>query len=214
MNVDHASSLAEAHTVTQRIEEAVKVKHPEADVVVEVRPGRSEFEEHTGTVRAVAARLGFDVHHVDVLLLAGGVQVDVDLELSPALTLAEAHRQSEALEAEMIRMLPEAQRVAVHLEPRHERARPAVRHAETAQAIRTVLADVLSGERIISVEAALTDEGTVVNVSLGFPPVLPLADVHAEMSQIERQLRLRVPGVDQIRIDPEPVETSRELQLQ
>ena len=214
VNVDHASSLAEAHTITQRIEEAVKTKHPEADVVVEVRPGRSEFEEHTGTVRAVAARLGFDVHHVDVLLLAGGIQVDVDLELSPALTLAEAHRQSEALEAEMIRMLPEAQRVAVHLEPRHERARPAVRHAETAEAIQEVLADVLSSDRIMSVEAALTDEGTVVNVSLGFPPALPLADVHAEMSQIERQLRLRVPGVDQIRIDPEPMEASRELQLQ
>jgi hypothetical protein len=112
-----------------------------------------------------------------VLLLAEGIQVDVDLELSPALTPVEAHRQSEALEAEMIRMLPEAQRVAVHLEPRHERARPAVRHAETALAIRTVL-----------------------------------ADVHGEMSQIERQLRLRVPGVDQIRSDPDQVEASRELQ--
>lgn len=102
--------------------------------------------------------------------------------------------------------------MAVHREPRHERARPAVRHAETAEAVRAVLADVLSSERIISVEAALTDEGTVVNVSLGFPPERPLAEVHGEMSQIERQLRLRVSGVDQLRIDPEPVTGTRELQ--
>ncbi|GGR27143.1 cation diffusion facilitator family transporter [Deinococcus ruber] len=205
VKADHASSLAEAHTITRTIEDAVKAQHPEADVVVDVRPGRSDFEEHTRAVRAVAARLGFDIHHVDVLLIAGGLQVDVDLELSPALTLAQAHRQSERLEAEMVRMLPEARRVAVHLEPRHERARPAVRHQETAQAVRDVLREALPDDRIAAVEAALTEEGTVVSVGVLFPPDIALAAVHAEMSRLERQIRLQVPGVDQVRIDPEPI---------
>ncbi|GMA17009.1 cation diffusion facilitator family transporter [Deinococcus metallilatus] len=206
VNTDHAASLAEAHILSRHVEEAVKAEHPEADVVVEVRPGRSEYEAQTRTVRAVAARLGLDVHHVDVLLVAGGIQVDVDLELSPALTLAEAHRQSEALETEMVQMLPEVRRVAVHLEPRHDHPRPAVRHEETARAVRLALQEQLAVDRIVEVEAALTEEGAVVNVRVLFAPELTLAAVHAEMSTLERQIRVQVPGVDQVRIDPEPAE--------
>lgn len=204
VSADHASSLESAHAITQNVENVLRAQHPEADIVVEVRPGRSEFEEHTGAVRAVAARLGFDIHHVDVLLVAGGVQVDVDLELSPVLSLADAHRRSELLEAELIRMLPDVRRIAVHLEPRHEHARPAVNHQDTARAVLAVLHDSLPGDRVLGVEAALTDEGAVVSVSVLFPPEVLLATVHAEMSQLERQIRLRVPGVDQVRIDPEP----------
>lgn len=204
VGADHASSLAGAHAITRSVREAIQAQHPNADVVIDVRPGRSEFEEHTRSVRATAARLGLDVHHVDVLLVTGGVHVDVDLELSPALTLAEAHRQSEALEAELTSMLPDALRVAVHLEPRHEHARPAVRHEMTVDAVRAALTEFLPPGRLLSVEAALTDEGAVVNVAVLFAPGALLSEVHDRMGQIERHLRLRVPGLDQVRIDPEP----------
>lgn len=204
VNTNHAASLAGAHSLSRAVEVAVRAEHPKADVVVVVQPGRSEYEAQTRTVRAVAARLGLDVHHVDVLLVADGLQVDVDLELSPALKLAEAHRQSEALEAEMVRMLPEVRRVAVHLEPRHDHPRPAVRHEETARAVYAAVQVEVEVNRIVEVEAALTAEGAVVTVRLLFAPDMSLASVHAAMAQLERQIRLQVSGVDQVRIDPEP----------
>jgi cation diffusion facilitator family transporter len=207
VTTDHAASLAGAHTLSRQVEEAVKASHPEADVVVEVRPGRSEYETQTRTVRAVAARLGLDVHHVDVLLMADGLQVDVDLELSSVITLAEAHRQSETLEADMVQMLPEVRRVAVHLEPRHEHPRPAVRHQETARVVRLALQEQVAVDRIVGVEAALTEEGAVVNVRVLFAPELSLAAVHAEMSLLERQIRVQVPGLDQVRMDPKLAES-------
>lgn len=132
--------------------------------------------------------------------------MDVDLELSPVLPLVEAHRQSEALEAELRQMLPDVRWVAVHLEPRHDQPRPAVRHDETARMVYEAVRAEVEANRILDVDAALTAEGAVVTVRVRFTPERSLASVHEEMSQLERQIRLQVAGVDQVRIDPEPAE--------
>ncbi len=206
LEVERAVSLEGAQSVVRAVEQAIVKAYPGADVVVAAHPGRSELELHRQAVLAAAHRQALEVHHVDVLLLQQGLEVDVDLELPPELSLQAAHAQSEAFERELRGVLPGVVRIGVHLEPRTEAARPAVRHPETVNQVRRVLEGLVPAGRLVRVDAALTSEGAVVHVYLRFKAADPLQRVHEEMTALERALRREVPELDQVYIDPEPVD--------
>ncbi|HEX2863559.1 MAG TPA: cation transporter dimerization domain-containing protein, partial [Deinococcales bacterium] len=157
---------------------------------------------HEEAVRAAAFRLGLEVHNLDILILEDGLHAHLDLELPPHLGLREAHERSEELEAEIKSALPEFRRVWIHLEPRRLQERPAVRDPQTAAKVLAYLTEE-AGERVADLEALLTDEGTVVHISLAFDPDAPLAQVHEHMAELERQLRLNVPGLAAVHLDPD-----------
>jgi cation diffusion facilitator family transporter len=202
--VTPASTLEEAHAVTERVAAAIRGEHPRADVVVHVRPGALSPEEHVATVRAIANRMGLSVHHIDVLLLADGLRVDLDLELPPGLLLHQAHDRSEQLESALRAAMPRVRQIGVHLEPRAVKARPAARHPGTAARVRAALEGVIAASRIREVDVALTDEGAVVSLRLVFAADTPLEAVHDEMEEIEAALRAAVAGIARVRLDPEP----------
>jgi cation diffusion facilitator family transporter len=202
--VNPATTLEGAHAVSEAVEAAIRDEHPRADVVVHVRPGDLSPEEHVATVRAIANRMGYSVHHIDVLLLADGLRVDLDLELPPGLALRDAHHRSERLEAALRSAMPRVGEIGVHLEPRSVKARPAARHPGTEARVRDALAAVVPASRIKGVDVAMIDEGAVVSLRLAFPPDTPLEAVHDEMDEVENALRDAVPGIVRVRLDPEP----------
>jgi divalent metal cation (Fe/Co/Zn/Cd) transporter len=200
-------SLEEAHQLADDVEQAVCAELDTAQVLVHVEPTRTERESYATAVYSIAQRLGLRIHNLDMYQLAEGVRIEMDLELPSSLTLAEAHRHSEELEAAIISELPAGTSVAIHLEPRRDKMQPAVRYGpilEQVQHALETLPDIAT--RVSRIEALLTDKGTIVVLHCHFPGATPLTEVHTCMACIEHDLLRIMPEIVRVQIDPEPLD--------
>ncbi|MFL5806173.1 MAG: cation-efflux pump [Roseiflexaceae bacterium] len=204
LSTPRGATLEEAHQLTEAVEAVIREDLAGAQVLVQVEPARTATEPYTTAVYAAAHRLGMHVHNLDVYQLADAVRVDVDLELPTDLTLGEAHTSSERLEHAIRTELGDSTAVLVHLEPRRDQVRPAVRYEPLNDQVRKVVAQLADANTIAQVETLLTDEGTIVTLRCAFPPETPLREVHTAMARLERDLRRAVPDVVRVQIDPEP----------
>jgi cation diffusion facilitator family transporter len=205
LGTPRGATLEEAHQLTEAVESVIREELAGAQVLVHVEPARTASEPYTTAVYAAAHRLGMHVHNLDVYQLADAVRVDVDLELPTDLTLGEAHTSSERLEQAIRAELGDSTAVLVHLEPRRDQVRPAVRYAPLSEQVRKVVAQLADANTVAQVETLLTDEGTIVTLRCAFPPETPLSEVHTAMARLERDLRRAVPDVVRVQIDPEPI---------
>jgi divalent metal cation (Fe/Co/Zn/Cd) transporter len=204
LGTPRGGSLEQAHQLTEAVEAVIREELAGANVLVHVEPARTATEPYATAVYAAANRLGLHVHNLDIYQLADSVRVDMDLELPTNLTLGEAHTSSEQLERAICDELGGATTVAVHLEPRRDQVRPAVRYAPLDAEIQRVVAQLPSAIAVGQVETLLTDAGTIITLRCAFPPETPLSEVHTAMARLERELRRAVPDVVRVQIDPEP----------
>jgi cation diffusion facilitator family transporter len=205
LGTPRGATLEEAHQLTEAVESVIREELAGAEVLVHVEPARTATEPYTTAVYAAAHRLGLHVHNLDVYQLADSVRVDMDLELPTDQTLGEAHTSSERLEHAIRSELGDSTVVAVHLEPRRDQVRPAVRYAPLDIQVRRVVEQIAGAETITQVETLLTDEGTIVTLHCSYPPGTALSEVHAAMARLERDLRRAVPDIVRVQIDPEPI---------
>ncbi len=204
LGTPRGGSLEQAHQLTEAVEAVIREELAGANVLVHVEPARTATEPYATAVYASAHRLGLHVHNLDIYQLADSVRVDMDLELPTDLTLGEAHTSSEQLERAICEELGGTTTVAVHLEPRRDHVRPAVRYAPLTEELRRVVAQLPGADAVAQVEALLTDAGTIITLRCAFPPETPLSEVHNAMARLERELRRAVPDVVRVQIDPEP----------
>jgi cation diffusion facilitator family transporter len=204
LGTPRGGSLEQAHQLTEAVEAVIREELAGANVLVHVEPARTATEPYATAVYAAANRLGLHVHNLDIYQLADSVRVDMDLELPTNLTLGEAHTSSEQLERAICDELGGTTTVAVHLEPRRDEVRPAVRYAPLNVEIERVVRQLPGAAAVAQVETLLTDAGTIVTLRCAFPPDTPLSEVHTAMARLERDLRRAVPDVARVQIDPEP----------
>ncbi len=200
-------SLEEAHQLADDIEQAVCNELDAAQVLVHVKPTRTERESYATAVYSIAQRLGLRIHNLDMYQLAEGVRIKMDLELPSSLTLAEAHQHSEELEAAIVSELPARTSVAIHLEPRRDKIQPAVRYGPVVEQVQhalEALPDIAAN--VSHTEALLTDKGTIVVLHCAFPGTTPLTEVHTRMACIEHDLLRIMPDIVRVQIDPEPLD--------
>ena len=107
---EHTGDLVRAAT------EAVHRTLPEADVLIHTEPRQARAESIFDRVRAVAARHNVSVHELSVQSHLGRLRVEQHLELDETLTLLKAHDFVCAMEAEILREVPEIDGVLTHIE--------------------------------------------------------------------------------------------------
>jgi cation diffusion facilitator family transporter len=203
VGMPRGTSLESAHQLTEKVEKTIRDELAHAEAIVHVEPAAPPDESCATTVRAIADKLGLKVHNLNIYLVARERRVELDLELSDTQTLAEAHRYSERLEAAIARELPEIGRITIHLEPRTDEPRPAVRHLPSTQRIQQALAKLPDTTGVHVEDVLVTDEGLVVTLEKEFTPGTPLAQAHDTMARLERSLRQAQPEVVRVHINPE-----------
>jgi divalent metal cation (Fe/Co/Zn/Cd) transporter len=56
-------------------------------------------------------------------------------------------------------------------------------------------------------DALVTDEGLVVTLEREFPGEMSLRETHEAMTDLERELKVRVPDIVRVHVDPEILQT-------
>jgi cation diffusion facilitator family transporter len=201
--IPRGGSLESAHRLSEQVEQAVQSELANAQATIHVEPVAIPNESPAASVRAVADRLGLRVHNLNVYQTGSELQVEFDLELAEDLTLLEAHQHSEELERSLAAELPEKTLIAVHLEPRSDRPRPAVQQRKIRDEMANTLVHMLkaSGTRLHDV--LVTDEGLVVTVKKPFAGDTSLRQVHEAMTELERQIEELNPEIVRVHVDPE-----------
>jgi len=189
--------------LSEVVEQTVRAELANAQATVHVEPTAIPDESPAARIRATADRLGLRVHNLNIYRVAQDLRVELDLELPDSLSLLEAHRHSEALERAVTGELSERVQITIHLEPRDDQPRPAVRQSKVTQSVRDVVLSLAQAADVRVHDVLITDEGLVVTVQRAFPGDRSLRETHEEMTELERTLKPLIPDLARVHIDPE-----------
>jgi cation diffusion facilitator family transporter len=206
VGVPPGAPVEQGHAVAEAVEDAVEEALPGADVVVHVEPVSAS--DAALRERAHAAALGVprvrEIHNVSVLHVDEGVEISLHLKLPGALSLAEAHDVATEVEEAIHADLPEVARVQTHLEPlADDSAAEQLVTGEDAERVARIVSET-TGQRPRELRLVRTDEGLVAFLTLGMDPSRPLADAHADASEIEERIRRAHPEVSYVVVHTEP----------
>jgi cation diffusion facilitator family transporter len=205
---EHTNELVRATT------EAVQRIVPDADVVVHTIPRESNAESIFDRVRAVAARKNVSVHEVSVQSITGKLRVEQHVELDESMTLAEAHNFVTAMEAEILRDVPEVKSVLTHIESEPatiERPQPLdeseQKENESARLGRMLRSAATEFPEILDVHEILvgrTGDHLHLSCHCTLPDGLTMRRVHEVITGLENRVKLECPEVNKVLIHPEP----------
>ena len=208
IQVERSASLEEAHRIASEVEARLADLLGRGDVVVHVDPVRQQGESLPQAVSAVAARFGLRVHNVHAHQVDGRYCVDLDVEVPPDLTLAQAHEQVSELEAAIRAELPHVSDVYTHIEPQAVPVAVGRLAAEETARLRDQIhrvmkqTDALHSCHDLHIRAA--PGGYDVAFHCLADPDLPVEQVHNLTERVERQIYAALPEVSQVLIHVEP----------
>jgi divalent metal cation (Fe/Co/Zn/Cd) transporter len=214
---EHTNEVVRATT------EAVQRVVPGADVVIHAVPRQSSAESIFDRVRAVAARNNVGVHEVSVQSMEsenepGKMRLEQHVELNEAMTLADAHTFVTAMEAEILREVPELDSVLTHIESEPGTIEQAQEvsgqfsledqlESEADRIGRSLRSAAREFPEIVDVHEILvgrTGDHIQMSCHCTLPDELTMQRVHEVITGLEDRLKLECPEVVKVLIHPEP----------
>jgi cation diffusion facilitator family transporter len=215
VSVPRTATLEQVHSLTDAIEERIGEIVP-ADVIVHAEPRAPRNEHLFESIRAVAQRLGLDIHDLTAFQQDGQLFVELHLEVDENLSLGEAHRRATELE-EGIRSLnvPNSNvDVNIHIEPlgRHI-ATPDTRVGEMRQLEMSVEA-FLNGlsveyDELINchnMRVRQVEQHILVSCHCTMKSDLSITRIHDVTAALEDRVKEHFPQISRLTIHPEPPE--------
>jgi cation diffusion facilitator family transporter len=200
---EHTGELVNAATAAaQRV-------LPGADVVIHTIPRETRTESIFDRVRAVAARNNVSVHELSVQSHHGRLKIELHVEIDESKKLREAHSFVTALEAEILRDVPEIDSVLTHIESEPATIEQPEEAVVEDRRIEAALAAAAAGlPEIVDVHAIAvgrTRDHISVSCHCTLPDDLPMHRVHEAITALEDRFKLECPEVYRVTIHPEPV---------
>jgi cation diffusion facilitator family transporter len=213
VGVEADAQLTQAHTIADRLEDAVRGELPGADVLVHVEPREAEGDLRE---RATAAALSVpevrEIHNVRVMRVGDGFELSLHAKLPRGLSLADAHATVEQLEAEIRSAIPQLRMVHTHIEPLARTdwaSRPSREEVATeAQAIEEVVRRY-TGHDAATLRFRDAERGRVALITVLLPADQPLPSAHRRAGEIEQAVRDRCPELSDVIVHTEPEKGSQ-----
>lgn len=200
--------LEHAQAVEGVVESKVRELFPSADIVIHSTPQKPSAGNLVEKIRAVAHRRNFQIHDVTPLEVKGRVNLNLDLELDPSLTLEAAHQKATELETEIKREIPEVNEVNIHIEPMRNRVEQALEAAWLQDGMeKKLLAIARKTPGLLDCHALVAhqvEDGIVVSVHCTLDPHLPLSRAHEITDELEFKFRKEFPQIVKVSIHAEP----------
>ncbi|MCG3137868.1 MAG: Ferrous-iron efflux pump FieF [Phycisphaerae bacterium] len=210
IDVDRNQTLESSHAISVAVEEAIRRDWPGADVLVHFDPVNRSDETLLQRLHSLAGNQGHAVHNVLVSERGRELYLEWHVEMDEQLTLREAHRRADQLEAAVQQELPTITAIMTHIEPpRHDR-----RPLENITAAAGPLIDRV--RRIVRQTTEILEAHDITVHQAGdqlylamhctFDPQLSVRHVHDLCSTLEDRLRHEIPALARITTHPEPAE--------
>ena len=197
------AAVGQGHAAADRVEDALRDRLRDVDVVVHVEPRVAQEELRE---RALGAALGVpevrEIHNFVVLEVGGGIEISLHLKLPGDLALDRAHGIAEDVERAILAAVPEARDVRTHLEPLREVAAGEEISFDESAVERAVLDETGSPPR--ELRFVRTDDGIVVFLTVALSGEGSLADAHGRASALEERVRNAVPEIADVVVHTEP----------
>jgi cation diffusion facilitator family transporter len=209
--LEPASTLEHAGQVRRDVASRIHRRLPEADVVVEARPGEQPHMGPIERVQAVAQRHNLTIHDLTVYQIGGGLDVEFHLEFSESMPLAEAHDLVSRLEAEIRHEVSGVREIVTHIEPESAEVGAAalVDAQDIAQQVRTLAGNAPGLLDCHAIQVRSSNGHLTMSCHCSFSDTLPVSDVHERVSRLEAEIRRALPQLFRITIHPEPRSDNR-----
>jgi cation diffusion facilitator family transporter len=196
-----------AQSVMDVVESQIHALFPNADVVVHASPREPATSDMVEKIRSIAHRGNFQVHDVTAYEVEGQVNVNLDLEVDPDLSLEAAHGQATRLEAEVKRELPGVNEVTVHIEPRPKGVEAGDQRsvdAQMEQRLMTIARETPGVAACPTLQAHRVAGNVVVRMTCRVEPGLSVGRVHELTEELELRFRKAFPHISKVSIHAEP----------
>jgi cation diffusion facilitator family transporter len=193
--------------VADAVTDAVHSVLPDADVMVRSIPRPSISENIFDRVRAVAARNNVNVHDVSVQDLNGRLHAEQHLELDERLTLKQAHDRVSAMEAEIMREVPEISTILTHIESEPatiEAGNQVMRDATLERRLKAAIKDFPEILDMHELELKRVRGRLYISCHCTMADDLPLSRVHDIQTDLESRFKMEAPELFRVLIHPEP----------
>ena len=202
IGVSPGAAVGQGHAAADAVEAAVQRALPESDVVVHVEPQDEAALRERVHAAALSVPRVREIHNLRLLSVDGGLEVALHLKLPGELSLADAHAVASNVEQAISGAVPGVVSVRTHLEPLREPSAGAEVQVDAAAVLRIVRER--TGRTPRELRFLQTDDGLVVFLTLGLDPTSPLAEAHAQASEIEEAIRHALPEVADLIVHTEP----------
>lgn len=209
ISVSRTLPLEDVSLIKERVGEAVRARHDEADLTVTTTPVQLDDESALDRIMLIAARKRVPVHHVTVQSIGDRLSVSADLEIDGRASLDEAHAVADAFESAVRDEFGQRTEVDTHIEPL-EVAHIDGREAEATIVARIagIIAEEAKAGNVISdvhsVRVRDSSVGLVVNYHCRADGALDVASLHDAVDQMDRRIRAREPAIVRIVGHAEP----------
>ena len=213
VSVPRSASLEQVHTLTDAIEKRIGEIVP-SDVMVHVEPRAPVGEHLFEAIRALAQRMGLEIHEVRASQQDGRLFIELHLEVDENLSLREAHRQASELEDQIRELRDGAVDVNIHIEPlgRHI-ATPDAGLGEMKQLAKAI-EDFLNRlpsefDELVNchdVRVRQVEHHILVSCHCTMKSELPITQVHDVTAALEDRVKDKFQQIYRVTIHPEPAE--------
>jgi len=197
--------LEEAHALASKVEADLKQAVGNVDATIHVEPSEKESKLDE-QVRKLATVDGVkEVHEISTVYTGGKYYITLHAYVNPELSIEEAHKIAEVIEAKLQSQIKSVENVTVHVEPLGI-AVPATQAGEST--LRVVIYEIAKGiggnlriKRIVTYAA----EGTrYINIDCCFTKQIHIKEAHSIASQVEKETKERFANaVVTVHIEPE-----------
>ena len=216
IRVSPSAALAEGHAAADMVEDAVQSALPGSDVIVHVEPGDPPDDMRERALAAALRVTGVrEIHNVRVIHPSGRTEITLHAKLPPAMSLAEAHRIADTIEATIVDEVPGVDAAITHLEPLDtelvgEQPDPAA-VAQIAAAVEETVVEI-TGRRPRSLRFVRSEEGLVAYVALELDPGTALERAHVIGGMVRSRLRREHDELDDVFVHTEPGDSDERVQ--
>ncbi len=208
VTLDSDIPFEHAESVVALTETKVHELYPTADVVIHASPREPSSLNGLERIRAVAHRHNFQVHDVTAYEVNGRTNVNLDLEVDPALTLEAAHDLATRLEEAIKGELPEVDEINVHIEPMLKQVETGEKAAIDLRTLEGRLFEIARSTPGLldchSIDAHRVGESVIVRMHCTAEPDLAVSRVHDLTEQLKFRIRKAFPRISKISIHAEP----------
>jgi len=213
VKVDETVTTGEAHNIADLIESKLSTLATNVDVIVHIEPAEIDSEQYLkmsiyDQLQVLGRREKHiqSIHNIRVFSLPKGITIAADLEMTPDLTLDEAHNISESFEKEIKRLVPSVKSVTLHMETSLAKGKADDITTESPDIVEAVQEIVsAAGCKFSLVKIKKEKEGLSLLVDCKVDGSIPLAKSHDIADNIEKNVKESFSNVTYVFVHLEPL---------